>query len=69
MNNRWGIWATVSGGVTGYRESWCRHGAAHETYATREDAEARAARYRDSKINSLSPATFTYEAREYGAAS
>ena len=62
---KWGIWATVSGGVTGHRESWCRINLENQTFDTREEADAQADRYRRMMAKSVSPAVFYYEVRKY----
>ena len=57
-----GVWCTVSGGVTGDRQAWLRNDGATMRFATRDAAETQAASLRKLTANH-SGATFTYEAR------
>ncbi len=40
----YGIWTTVSGGITGYRAAWLKHDDAEVVFATQAEAEAEAGR-------------------------
>lgn len=57
----YGIWCTVSGGVTGRREAWLKHKGIRATYETRDDAEREAMRLRAAMNDPYATATFRYD--------
>lgn len=57
----WGIYCTVSGGVTGRRQAWLKSDGEVVEFGTREEAEAEATRLRSS-MGRNSATRFTYTA-------
>ena len=57
----WGIYCTVSGGVTGSRQAWLKSDGELVEFGTREEAEAEATRLRNS-VGRHSATRFTYTA-------
>lgn len=64
--NRYRIVCRVSGGVTGTRQGYLKHGPDHAEviFDTLEEAEAEAARLRDS-VSPYSTASFRYYPEKY----
>lgn len=61
------IWCEVWGGVTGSRAAWLKQNGEIADFATREAAEAEAARLND-RTKDNPRASFSYSVRECGAA-
>jgi hypothetical protein len=60
-----GIWATVSGGITGTRSAWLKADDGKQaTFETREQAEREADRLNREMNNAHSKASFRYVAEE-----
>lgn len=63
----WGVWATVSGGVTGHREAWLKDDGTRVEFDTREEAEEAADRMRRLQhMPTRHGARFTYTPRRIG---
>jgi hypothetical protein len=56
---KWGVWARSTGGITGTREAWTKVEGEVEVFDTREEASERAAYYR-SKLSGMGPAVISY---------
>lgn len=62
----WGVWCTVSGGVTGPRAAWLKDQGVRVELDTREEAEEEARWNRERMNDSVSAkrgVVFTYEPR------
>lgn len=59
---RWGVWCTVSGGVTGHRCSWLKSEGEVQVFNTREEAAEEAAKCREAVRGGF--ARFTYSPQE-----
>jgi hypothetical protein len=60
----WGVWCEVSGGVTGRREAWLKHEGRVASFATQEEAAAKAAHFmRSMNGRPNAGASFRYTAR------
>ena len=60
-----GVWCTVSGGVTGSRESWMKENGEIKTFPSETDAETEAAKWKAERKGS-GFVSFGYYAREMG---
>lgn len=60
---KWGVWARVSGGYTGTRESWCKRDGELMTFATEAGARAYATELNVRMNHGRSTAQFRYSAR------
>jgi hypothetical protein len=62
----YGIWCTVSGGVTGTRESWMKSNGQIRLFETIEEAKKIANAVQDERMgNNHRTADFNYSARPY----
>ena len=59
-----GIWCTVTGGVTGTREAWMKEDGKIKLYDTEAEAAERARRLMDV-LSTSSAARFSYVAKQY----
>jgi hypothetical protein len=61
---KFGIWATVTGGVTGSRAAWLKRDDERVEFETRAEAEQEADRLNNEMNNTYSRAYFRYYAKE-----
>lgn len=63
---KFGVWCEVSGGVTGFRQSWLKANNTVALYNTREAAADEAKKLENGRNgNPYRTANFSYQAREY----
>lgn len=61
----YGIWCTVSGGVTGHREAWLKSNGERLTFATLQEAENYAQKLTSDRMSvRYRKADFYYSAKE-----
>jgi hypothetical protein len=65
MEEKYGIWCVVSGGVTGYREAWMKDIHKEIWLGTKEEAESKVKKIMDDRRGSFSVASFSYTPRLY----
>src|SRR5262245_57457514 len=65
---KYGVWCTVSGGVTGFREAWMKSDGKIKVFSTHQAAQAEADKhYRTAMGNPYRTADFSYQALRLSA--